>query len=336
LLLGAIVLGMNPSFASPLASEGRLIGGTWQDEQLGQELLSAAKRGYFKVVERLIAQGASVEAKDNHGWGPLSWAAYNDHEAMCRLLITKKASIEVKNNYGATPLMHAAQFGYEAVCKLLIANKASVEAKNNDGWTPLIWAAANGHETICRLLIANKASVEAKDNDGWTPLIYAANCGHESVCKLLIANKASIEVKSNDGWTPLMRAARCGHDVVCMLLIDVQLEEARKSKAAIATFLGVARKRSYHLPCHMQYDVAKLIARQAFESVQQDKQLVVEQINEVFSLEKRTRLLEHLNRQMNVRINALKLEETANKKINGLSGVGLKGVEGSTFHEQNN
>jgi hypothetical protein len=116
----------------------------------------------------------------------------------------------------------------------------------------------------------------------------------------------------------------------------VQLEEARKSKAAIATFLGIVRKRSYHLPCHMQYDVAKLIARQAFESVQQDKQLVVEQINEVFSLEKRTRLLEHLNRQMNVRINALKPEETANKKINGLSGVGLKGVEGSTFHEQNN
>jgi hypothetical protein len=116
----------------------------------------------------------------------------------------------------------------------------------------------------------------------------------------------------------------------------VQLEEARKNKASVVTFLGIVRKRSYHLPCHMQYDVAKLIARQAFESVQQDKQLVVEQINEVFSLEKRTRLLEHLNRQMNVRINALKLEETANKKINGLSGVGLKGVEGSTFHEQNN
>jgi hypothetical protein len=181
----------------------------------------------------------------------------------------------------------------------LIGQGASVEAKNNDGWTPLIWAAANGHETICRLLIANKASVEAKDNDGWTPLIYAANCGHESVCKLLIANKASIEVKSNDGWTPLMRAARCGHDVVCMLLIDVQLEEARKSKAAIATFLGIVKKRRDNLPCHIHYDVAKIIARQAFESVQQDKQCVVAQIGKGGIQALKDSLKAHVNQKLN-------------------------------------
>jgi hypothetical protein len=212
LLLGATVLGMNTP---------------------DKHLLFAARRGDLEGVETLIAQGASVEAKDNHGWGPLSWAAYNDHEAMCRLLITKKASIEVKNNYGATPLMHAAQFGYEAVCKLLIANKASVEAKDNNEWTPLIWA------------------------------------------------------------------ARCGHDVMCILLIDVQLEEARKSKAAIATFLGIVKKRRDNLPCHIHYDVAKIIARQAFESVQQDKQCVVAQIGKGGIQALKDSLKAHVNQKLN-------------------------------------
>jgi ankyrin repeat protein len=265
LLLGAIVLGMNPSFASPLASEGRLIGGTWQDEQLGQELLSAAKRGYFKVVERLIAQGASVEAKDNHGWGPLSWAAYNDHAAMCRLLI---------------------------------ANNVSVEAKNNYGQTSLICAACNGHKAICRLLIENKALVEAKDNYGRTPLSWAATNGYKDVCRLLIEHKSSVEAKDNYGWTPLMRAAWSGREGVCKLLIDVQLEEARENKAAIATFLGVARKRPGNLPCKIQKDIAQMIARQAFESVQQDKQSVIAQIR-CDNQRTKENVLVYVNQQMN-------------------------------------
>jgi hypothetical protein len=250
LLLGATALGMNIL-----------------DEQLGRELLSAAASGNYEEVEILIAQGASIEAKDINGATPLSWAAGQ---------------------------------GYENVCELLIGSKASIESKSNGGTTPLICAAAMNRDAACRLLIANKASIEAKDSNGWTPLMFAACYGYESVCGFLI---------------------------------DVQLEEARKNKAAVATFLGVARKRAENLPCLMQYDVAKMIARQACETVKRAKQPVIDQINMINIVEKRIALLGHLNQQMNTPINALKSEETVNKKINGLSGVGLKGVEGSTFYE---
>jgi hypothetical protein len=245
LLLGATVLGMN----NP-------------DEQL----LDAAHGGDLDEVEILIAQGASVNAKNESRW---------------------------------TPLIYAAMRGYEAVCKLLIEKNASVEAKDNDGRTPLIWAATMGHEAVCRLLIAKKALIEVKSNYGSTPLMHAAQFGYEAVCKLLIANKASVEAKDNDGWTPLIWAARCGHDVVCMLLIDVQLEEARKSKAAIATFLGIVKKRRDNLPCHIHYDVAKIIARQAFESVQQDKQCVVAQIGKGGIQALKDSLKAHVNQKLN-------------------------------------
>jgi ankyrin repeat protein len=218
-------------------------------------------------------------------------------------------------------LIEAVARGDLEAVKGLIEQGVSVEAEDILGWNPLVWGAMNGREAMCRLLIENKASLEAKDNDGCTALSWAAGSSHEAMCRLLIANKASVEAKDNHGRTPLIYAVMNSHEDICRLLIDAQLEEARKNKAAIATFLGIVRKRSHHLPCHMQYDVAKLIARQAFESVRQQKQLVIEQINIMgcytsiaYNLEMRIRLLEHLNRQMNVPINALKSEETVNKK----------------------
>ena len=256
LLLGATALGMNPSYAK--ATEDRLLN--------REQLIEAAKSGNLAEVERLIAQGASVDAKDNYGWTPLHWAAAKGHEAVCKLLIANNASVEAKNNYGLTPLHYAAGNGHEAMCKLLIENKASVDAKNNHGWTPLYCAAANGHEAICKLLIANKASVEAKNNIGSPPLYYAARNGHEAVCKLLI---------------------------------DMQLKVVRKNKAAIVTFLGIARKRAANLPCQMQKDVAIMIARQALETVQRDKQPTIIELNKIRNPILKAKLLAHVKQQMN-------------------------------------
>ena len=59
-----------------------------EDRLLNREqLIEAAKSGNSEEVERLIAQGASVDAKNN-GFTPLYWAAGNGHEAVCKLLIS--------------------------------------------------------------------------------------------------------------------------------------------------------------------------------------------------------------------------------------------------------
>jgi hypothetical protein len=193
-------------------------------------------------------------------------------------------------------LLSAARNGSEDVCRLLIANKALVNAKDNFEQTSLICAACNGHKAICRLLIENKALVEAKDNYGWTPLSWAATNGYKDVCRLLIANKASVEAKDNDGLTSLFWAATNYREDVCKLLIDVQLESVKKNKATTVTFLGIVRKRNHILPCHMHYDVAKMIARQVFQLA---KWPVVEQINGISNSEKRVKWLAYVNQQMN-------------------------------------
>jgi ankyrin repeat protein len=278
LLLGATALGMN---------------------NLNEQLIDAAASGNCKEVKILIAQGASINAKGDFGWTPLIIAAINSREAMCRLLIELHAAVETKDDSGGTPLIRAAESGHETECALLIANKASVNAKDNDERTPLICAASNGYEGLSKLLIANKASVNAKDNDERTPLICAALNGYEGQCKLLIANKASINAKDKDKRTPFIHAALSGYEGLYELLIDAQLEPIRKSKAAIVTLLGIAKRRLAKLSCRIPYDVAKIIARKAFAMIQQDKQPVIEQINEIYNKEKRANWLAYAKQQMN-------------------------------------
>jgi len=228
------------------------------------QLIGAAWEGDLKEVKRLITQGTAVDAKDGNGWTSLFWAVSNGDVAMCRLLIV---------------------------------NKASVDAKDDNGWTPLSWAAKKGNWIMCGLLIANKASVDSKSPVGWTPLRIAAFNGKEDACRLLIANKASIDMKCIHGGTHLVCAARNDHEDVCRLLIDVELEPARKNKAAIVTFLGIVRKRKTNLPCYMHYDVAKIIDRMAFAIVRQKNRSVIEQINKLGRA--KAKWLAYLNQKLN-------------------------------------
>jgi len=179
-------------------------------DRFGRTPLSwAAGMGREAVVQRLLENGAKIEAKDNfYGRTPLLWAADNGHVAVVQRLLKNSAYIEAEDTeYGRTPLSWAAGKGHAAVVQRLLENRADIEAKDNFyGRTPLSWAAGNGHADVVQRLLENHAQIEA-NRFGRTPLSWAAANGHAVVVQRLLENGAEIEAKDDFGRTPLSWAA---------------------------------------------------------------------------------------------------------------------------------
>lgn len=88
-------------------------------------LVTAAKKGDTKEMERLIAGGADVNATDKHNNAALHEAAWGGHAEVVRLLIEKGADVNLKGNNGNTPLMYAAN---KDIARLLIEKGADMDA----------------------------------------------------------------------------------------------------------------------------------------------------------------------------------------------------------------
>ena len=96
-------------------------------------LHDAARVGDVTQVKRLLSRGlfgrktpqADINEKDEAGWIPLHWAAFNGSEAVVRLLIKSGAHKEAQGKDGRTPLHIAVFNGHEAVARLLIESGAN-------------------------------------------------------------------------------------------------------------------------------------------------------------------------------------------------------------------
>src|SRR5436305_327922 len=122
----------------------------------GSALLWAAEHG---AAQRLLGEGANIQAKTDDGRTALYLAAANGHEAVVKLLLEAKADVNAKDESGQTALYHAAENGHEAVVKLLLEAKAEVNVGDKCGRTALYRAAADGHKEVVQLLLEAEADV---------------------------------------------------------------------------------------------------------------------------------------------------------------------------------
>ncbi len=99
--------------------------------KLDQELLKAIQYNKLGLVNRLHAEGASVNCRNEEGRSPLHLSVYSDWDRISHFLIDMGADLNAKGKFGGTPL-HL-NFGKQAKAKDKLAETYRLTEKLMDG-----------------------------------------------------------------------------------------------------------------------------------------------------------------------------------------------------------
>jgi len=215
-------------------------------KNIDTQLLEAVQGKEIKKVRDLIAQGASVNARNEFGETPLHLAQSKE---MAALLLSKGADIHARDNeFGMTPLFNAPK----EIFKLLISKGADVNVRSKKGLTPLAWSAYGDDLDRIKILISKGADVNSADDYLKTPLHIASNWNKVEIAALLIYKGAKVNARDRSGWTPLHWASFEGGPEVVQLLITKGAEKNAKTTqpwsifSAGSTPLDISEKAKHY------------------------------------------------------------------------------------------
>jgi N-acyl-D-amino-acid deacylase len=148
-------------------------------------LFAAIRRGAARDVERLLAKGASPNARDAQGTPALMAAALFADAEMVELLLKRGADPNVADESGATALMWSVPD--RAKVQRLLDRGATIDARSETGRTALLVAASYpGTVDLLRLLLARGADLRAQDRAGTTALALAVRSADVDVVRFLV------------------------------------------------------------------------------------------------------------------------------------------------------
>jgi ankyrin repeat protein len=201
------------------------------DGALEYNLMIAATKGYVSEVERLIGEGADVDAKTSEGATPLIFAVANNNTDAVKMILQYTTVFDEITSEYETPLLIAVKNNNNEIAELLIRAGSNVDSSDNYGATPLHYASIYGYLQIVDLLLYYDASIDKKSNEGTTPLLAAIWSGYADVADLLIQNGANMEARDNDGYTPFLMAAYKGDTLMMDLLYKHKVDIYATNKA---------------------------------------------------------------------------------------------------------
>jgi uncharacterized protein len=188
-----------------------------------QMLIAASERGDLPAVERLLAEGADVKARDGRGRTALLAATHGNRVAVARTLIAAGADVNAKDSIEDTPYLYAGAEGRIEILNMTLAAGADLKATNRYGGTALIPAAHHGHPEAVRILLATAIDKDHVNRLGWTALLEAVILGdggpiHTEILRLLVEAGANVNLADRDGVTPLQHARRRGFSAMVRIL----------------------------------------------------------------------------------------------------------------------
>ncbi len=190
------------------------------------QLVAAAGQGDREAVRQLLAQGASVHARDDSGRTALIAAAYRNDLDTASLLIEAGADVNAQDTTQQSAYLIATSEGYLDLLRSTLQAGADVHSLDSYNGTGLIRAADRGHVEIIEELLKTEIAIDHVNRLGWTALLEAIILGdggprHTAVVRLLVEAGADVNLADANGVTPLAHARQLGHQQMVEILEQV-------------------------------------------------------------------------------------------------------------------
>ncbi len=154
----------------------------------------AAKAGDLDRVQKLVVNGADVNAKAARDETPLIYAALAGQGEIVNYLLQRGADINSRSAPGLTALHAAAYTGNTDIVSLLIAKGADInDASNRFRLTPLLAATEQNHIESVKTLLKHGADVTSLNLSGFNVTSEAGFREHWDVLRVLLANGAECQ-----------------------------------------------------------------------------------------------------------------------------------------------
>jgi ankyrin repeat protein len=187
-------------------------------------LHAAAARGDVAEIERLVARGAKVDARDGYARTPLHVAAYARQADAMRALVKAGANPNAleHDRYDVVTIAAVADDLATLRAALALGTSAKNVTSRYDG-TALIAAAHLGHAEVVAELIRAGAPLDHVNNLGWTALIESIVLGnggprHTATLEALVKAGANVDLPDRNGQTPLALARGRGYREMVVIL----------------------------------------------------------------------------------------------------------------------
>ena len=230
-------------------------------KKLDKQLVDAAALGDAEAVERLAAEGASVDAKDEYGYTAVVKAAAKGHTEVVEALLRLGCDPNAPDpGVGWTALMYAAIKGHGGVVGALLEHGGvELDAVDDGGLTALMGAASRGHAAIAAQLVEagadatlratgsvwhGKTVVEIAEENGMKNVVailkntkldaqlYEAAEEGDAAAVVRLANEgASVDAKHKEyGWPAVFIAALNGYTEVVRALLRLGCRPQRDGR----------------------------------------------------------------------------------------------------------
>lgn len=211
-----------PSASAPSHLEER---SAVNSDRVNTELIDAAWANDVTTAQKLIAQGADVNAKDATGQSAYLIAASEGYTDLLDLTLANGADVGSLDSFHGTGLIRAAERGHADIVGRLIQYGVDIDHVNNLGWTALheslIFAdraggAARGDDRdyldTVRVIVAAGGDIALPtDKDNRTPTQLARDRALDAQTQLLEEAAALGELTQSEANDRLLAAAESGN-----------------------------------------------------------------------------------------------------------------------------